>query len=101
MGSIDENDITATIVREGKPEGLFRHLEGKGVPITVPHRGIYCIQGDGLFPTQILVAKELEQETHIWLKALSEKLRKEDLEKLLERVKRLTGEYGKEMADTL
>ena len=100
-GSIDENDITATVVREGRPEGLFQRLAEKGVPITSPHKGIYYIQAGALFPTQILVAKELEKGEHIWLKSLSEKLQKEDLEELLKRVGGLTGEFDKEMADSV
>lgn len=69
--------------------------------ITSSHKGIYCIHTGCLFPVQILVAKELDPEAHIWLKSLSEKLQKEDLRKLLKRVSGLTGEFDKEMADSV
>lgn len=53
------------------------------------------------FPTQIIVTGELEGESHTWLKALSDKLKKEQLESLLERVEGLTQNLERELADAV
>lgn len=66
-----------------------------------PYKGIYYIEGNVLFPTQIIVTKELNTETHIWLKTLSEKLEKEDIWKLLDGINQLTERMDRELADSV
>lgn len=44
---ISEDDIT-TIIREGKPMRLFKHLSGKGFGITCSSKGIYRIHTGSL-----------------------------------------------------
>lgn len=98
---ISEDDITTTIIREGKPAGLLKHLSGKGFEVICSCKGIYRIHTGSLFPLQIIVTKELDGENHVWLKSLSEKLQKEDVNRLLKHVSGLTGEFDKEMADSV
>ncbi len=98
---INEDDITTTIIREGKPERLFKYLSEKGFETTCSRKGIYRIHTGSLFPLQIIVTKELEGDGHVWLKSLSEKLQKEDVKQLLKRVSGLKGEFDKEMADSV
>ena len=45
-----------------------------------------------LFPTQLIVTKELDREAHMWLRSLSNNLEKQEVRKLLERVEGLTQE---------
>lgn len=101
VDGIKADDITVSIVREARPAGLFRYLKGQGYPMSNPYRGIYYIEGKVLFPTQIIVTGELEKEGHIWLKALSGKLGKEDMRNLLDGVSRLTEKMDKELADSV
>lgn len=49
-----------------------------------------------MFPTQIIVTKELDMEKHIWLRALSEELEEHEIKKILENVLRLPGEEAEE-----
>lgn len=87
--AVDErkaDDITVSILREEKPEKLFRYLESREIKVTNPHEGIYYVQEKHLFPTQVIVTKELDKENHIWLKSLSENLEKQGLKNLLERI---------------
>ena len=98
---INEDDITTTIIREGKPVGLFKHLSGKGFEVTCSCKGIYRIHTGSLFPLQIIATKELEGDEHVWLRSLSEKLQKEDVKQLLKRISGLTGDFDKEMADSV
>ena len=102
--SLDErkaDDITVTIIRYGKPEELFKYLEEHSYNITSPYKGIYHIEEKVLFPTQIVVAKELEKKSHTWLRSLSRNLETEDIRKLLEERKHMTEVYEKEMADSV
>lgn len=54
-----------------------------------------------MFPTQIIVTKELGEKNHIWLKSLSDRLKKEELRRLLEEVEGLTQKLEKELADSV
>lgn len=54
-----------------------------------------------LFPTQIIVGKELGREGHTWLKALSDKVQKQEMRELLEKISGLTGKLDRELADSV
>lgn len=101
VDEIKADDITVSMVRELRPEGLFRYFKENGYSMSNPYKGIYYIEGNVLFPTQIIVTKELNRETHIWLKALSEKLGKEDIQKLLDGINQLTEKMDRELADSV
>ena len=59
------------------------------------------MQDTVLFPTQIIVTKELNEEAHIWLKALSGEMHKEQMRKLLEKIEKLKMEFDRELADSV
>ena len=61
VDSIKADDITVSLVRDAKPVELFRYFEKHEYTITTPYRGVYYIEGMVLFPTQIIVTKELER----------------------------------------
>ena len=54
-----------------------------------------------LFPTQLIITKELDKREHVWLGALSDRLKKQDLVGLLETVRQLTGKADRELADSV
>ena len=101
VDSIKEEDITVSLVRESKPLGLFRYFEEHGYNVSSPYNGIYYINSKVLFPTQIIVTGEIDRETHIWLRALSEKLEKQDIKELLEQIRCLTRKQDREFADSV
>ncbi len=101
VDEIEADDVTVTIMREARPDGLFQYLVEHGYSMSNPYKGIYYIEGKVLFPTQIIVTRELDEGNHIWLKALSERLKKEDIRNLLEGVNRLTEKVDKELADSV
>ncbi len=101
VDSIKADDITVSLVRDAKPVELFRYFEKHQYTITTPYRGVYYIEGMVLFPTQIIVTKELERDTHIWLKALSDRIEKRDMEELLKRISRLTEQGDRELSDSV
>ncbi len=101
VDEIKAEDITVSIVRERKPEGLFRYFKEHGMTMANPHQGIYYVLDGVLFPTQIVVSKELKKENHIWLHALSEDMGRQDLRELLEKVSSIKGNYERELADSV
>lgn len=101
VDEIKADDATVSLVREVKLEGLFKYFEEHQYSITNPYSGVYYVRGAVLFPTQIIVTKELEQDTHIWLRALSDRIGKQDMTKLLERISRLTEKGDRELADSV
>lgn len=101
VDEIKADDVTVSIMREARPDGLFQYFEEHGYSMSNPYKGIYHIEGKVLFPTQIVVTRELDEESHIWLKALSERLEKEDIRNLLKGVNRLTEKVDKEFADSV
>ncbi len=54
-----------------------------------------------LFPTQIVVTKELDKKEHTWLTALSEGMEKQDMEAFLEKIDALTQKFDRELADSV
>ena len=102
--TVDErpaDEITITIIRDAKPEGLFGYFEKHGIRVTNPYRGIYYVLDEVLFPTQIIVGKELEQKGHAWIKALSDGIQKQEMWELLERISRITHKFDRELADSV
>lgn len=95
------DDITVSIVRERKPEGLFKYFKEHGYCVSNPEEGIYYVEGKILFPTQIIVTKELDIEKHTWLRVLSGNVEEKDVVRLLDRIKALTEKDDKDMADSV
>ena len=63
--------------------------------------GIYYIEGKAWFPTQIIVTGELDEDSHVWLKALSGNLQREDFRKILDKRSQLEGKENRELADSV
>lgn len=99
--AVKADDVTVSLVREAKPEGLFRYFKGHDYMVSNPYHGIYYVEKAVLFPTQIVVTRELEEASHIWLGALSERMERQGMIRLLESVGRLSGKADKEFADSV
>ncbi len=98
---IKADDVTVSMIREAKPEGLLGYFREHGYEVSNPHKGIYYIESNVLFPTQIIVTKELDKTEHIWLSALSAKLQKQDMQELVKNIRKLTEKEDKELADSV
>ncbi|NBI70781.1 hypothetical protein D3Z50_06865 [Clostridiaceae bacterium] len=101
VDAIKADDITVTLVREARPEGLLRYFEENGCQVQKGGKGIYYIKGAVLFETQLIVSGELDKKSHIWLGALSGKMKKADLTELLENIRMLKGKTDRELADSV
>ncbi len=101
VNAIKEEDITLTLIRDARPAGLFRYFEKHGYQLSNPYSGIYYIVGKMPFLAQIIVTKELDPKLHVWLRALSGKLEKQDMQNLLSRTKRLHKKMDREYAEAV
>ena len=101
VDAIAESDVTITLIRDTKPAGLFSYFKEHGYQVSNLYSGIYYITGNIPFPAQIVITKELKPELHVWLRALSGQLEKQDLQKLLEHMRQLTGKLDREYAEAV
>lgn len=101
LDEIRMDDMTVSIIREARPVGLFRYFKEHGYSVSSEHDGIYHIEGPFPFPAQVIVTGELDRASHTWLKALSGKLDKEDIQDLLEKISQMTEKNDRKMADSV
>ena len=66
------DDITVSLLRNARPDGLFQYFAEAGTDIRETYPGIYYLEGMKiLFPTQVVVIKELEEVEHAYLRFLT------------------------------
>lgn len=73
---VSPSEITITLVRSRKPSKLLTTLSGNGFTVTQNAPGIYYITGPIMFTTQVIVSSELNEQNHIALKALTNRISK-------------------------
>ena len=95
------DDITVSLIRESRPDGLFEYFQRHNIRTTNPYRGIYYVLDAVLFPTQIIVSREMDRKSHTWLKALSGKMKKQDMKELLEKIEAIKLTFDMELADSV
>lgn len=101
LDEIKIEDVTISIIREAKPVGLFRYLKEHGHSMSSGHSGIYHIEGPFPFQIQVIATGELDRASHTWLRALSGRLNKEDIQDLLSKISQITEKDDREMADSV
>ena len=101
VDEIKADDITVSLIRDTKPEGLFRYFRVHGFSVTNPYPGIYYIEGQIMFPAQIIATGELDKKHHKWLGALSGQLQKENIQELLDSRNGMTHKADLELADSI
>lgn len=89
VDQIPFDQLTVSVVREGKPEELFRSLEKYGFTVEKKFEGIYYVYGLYL-PAQVVVTKELDGEKHRSLRVLSKNALEEDARAFIEEARKLT-----------
>ena len=94
MKKVQYEELTVSFVREGKPRKLFDYFKEQGFRISMPENGIYYIKRQYHIDMQVIVTRELGDE-YIWLKALSDRLTREDAIKLTEEAKKEQEPLGK------
>ncbi len=99
VAEIFDADTTVSIVREEKPVKLLGQLSEKKLVIK-KKEGIYRIDGM-IFPMQILVTKELDRESHIWITFLTRTLDRKNAQELLDNCVGLDGDEDRKNVDSV
>ena len=99
---IKADDITISLVREGRPRELIKWFKRSGCSVDEAYPGIYYIAGEKvLFPTQIIVSSKVNPEEHEWLRSLTSKMDEAVGERLVMSANDLTDKDDKENADSV
>lgn len=85
-GNADEiriEEVTMTLVSEGYPRKLMKHLQKQRNLLVERHSsGIYYVKGE-IFPIQIIVTKRLPKEENFWLRNMTTNLTQKEAEELI------------------
>lgn len=101
VDAIRYEEITISLVRAAKPVKLLKWFEINGYNITNPYSGIYYIKKEGFFDTQIIVSRELQPESHIWLSSLQSNIEPRETIELLESYEDIITKAEREYADAV
>lgn len=101
VDAIRRDEITISLVRAVKPVKLFKWFEKNGYSVENPYFGIYYIKKDGFFDTQIIVSKELDAESHIWLSSLTVNIEPQETIELMESYEEIVTKAEREYADSV
>lgn len=95
-------DVTISLIRDAKPEGMLRYFADAGTVIRNVRPGIYYLSGSQiLFPTQVVVSGELAEKSHACLRVLTRKPEKGDVGRFLELYRRLEEKAEREHASSI
>lgn len=96
------NDITITLIRKREPVKLLKELtDHLKFHVTNPYNGIYYVSKDGFFPIQIVISKNLEKASLIWLTSLTNDLSEKDARRLVQETDMLQKKEDKDCADSV
>lgn len=84
VDEIPLEEVTLSFVREAKPVKLFKNLRKEKFTIEEKYPGIYYIIKERHIKVQVIVSRELREENHIWLNALSSKVKTEQVVRFLD-----------------
>ncbi len=102
--SVDQikfDDITSTLIRESKPEALFKYFVENGYEVSNPYSGIYYIESGLKIPTQIIVGRELSRKEHEWLHLLSDKVTKQEMAHAIEYSRNTNNKEERDLIDAI
>lgn len=94
-------DISVTMVRTSYPRELFRSFKEQGFTIRNVVNGIYYVEGNMLFPTQIVVTNKLDFQKHVWVSSLRKNMTKQMFMDLIVEMTSLQDEKDKKLADAM
>lgn len=97
----DKTQVKNKIIRQVKPVRLFQYFTDHNIQLTNPYNGIYYVMDNVLFPTQIIVTKELNPKEPLWLSALSGGMQKQQMKALLEKIEGFDTKFERELADSV
>ncbi len=101
VNQIPAEELTVSFVREAYPRELFAALEKMGLVRREKFPGIYHIEGNVLFPTQVVVTNRLEKNMHRSLRILSKHVKKEDAQEFIKNAAQMMEPGDRHNADAV
>lgn len=101
VDDIQLSDISLSFIRRRKPIKLFKRLQKEKFIIEEFRPGIYYISNNSPIVIQIIVSKELDYHSHIWLNSLTDHLKQEQAKELLVMTNSLIEQDDKNHADSV
>ena len=80
VNEIPADEVTVSLFRDAWPREMVDQLTALGYTVTQRHPGIYQIDGNLPFPTQLVVTSQLRPGQHTILRILSSRADREDIE---------------------
>lgn len=99
--SIPAEDITVSLYRDEYPRKMISLLREAGTVITERYPGIYYVEGNTLFPTQIVVSGELDPKLHAALRVLTRRVKEEDIRTFTKVAGKYNDQADRERADAI
>lgn len=90
VNQIRLSELTISLFREAYPKELFLALKQEGHEIEEAYPGIYYVTNKLPFLAQVVVTSRLRKETHSSLRILSKHADKADVERFLEKTRKMT-----------
>ena len=90
VDEVPAEELTVSIFRERCPRELLKALKKAGLKVEQRFPGIYYIEGNVLFATQIVVTGQLSPKAHSGLRILSRNAREEDIRTFIGKAALLT-----------
>lgn len=100
LDAVRADDVTVSYFREGCPRAMFKRLAECGMRVRREHPGVYDVDGS-LFPTRVVVMRELPAGEHVALKVLSRGAHREDVEAFLRQARSLATAGDRARADAV
>lgn len=94
-------DVTLTFIRENPPLKLFKKLKKVNIKVEEVSSGIYYISRCDELSIQIIVAKQLNKEHHIWINSLTSHISEQHARKLIQLTNDLSDLDEKNYADSI
>ena len=95
------SEVTLTFVREKSPIKLFKKLKEINLLVEEVSSGVYYIIGYREIAVQIIVTKELDENQHVWINALTSQMSELHARKLVDITKSLIDIDDKYYADSI
>ena len=102
VDAIPEDELTITIFRSSYPRKLFGQIKkSRHKDIENPYPGVYLLKGFGPIPIQVVVTRQLTDETFLALKVMMHGASEVDVRHFITETRKLKGKGVKNDADAV
>jgi hypothetical protein len=101
VDEVPAEEVTVSLFREAYPRELIKKIMKMGAIVEQKYPGIYYVKGIIYFNTQIVVIRQLQEESHSYLRVLSRNAREEDVRRFIEKSEQFVLPGDRQNADAI